>query len=128
MKHLALLIALFIIIVGIAVFVSPELLTTIGRYVITPAGLYAVGAVRVGIGVVLMMVASMSRTPRMLRALAIFVIAAGLATPLFGVDRARAILDWEAGQGDVLRRCAAVLMLAMGSGLAFTVASGRRPA
>jgi hypothetical protein len=126
MKHLALLIALFIVIVGIAVFVSPNLLTTIGRYVITPAGLYVVAAVRVGIGVVLMMVAPISRTPRTLRALGIFVIVAGLATPLFGVNRSLAILDWEAAQGDALRRCAAVAILAMGSWLAFTVASGRR--
>jgi hypothetical protein len=106
---------------------TPDGLVTIGRYVVTPLGLYAVAAIRVGIGLVLMLVAKSSRAPRTLRALGAVVLIAGLATPLFGVDRARAILDWEATQRTALIRVAAGLVVAIGAFIAFAVASGRRP-
>jgi hypothetical protein len=53
---------------------------------------------------------------------------AGFATPLFGVDRTRAILDWEAAQGTALLRSVAVLLMAIGGSIAFAVAGGRRAA
>jgi hypothetical protein len=128
MRLLALLVALFIMVVGIVGVVAPDRLMTVGQYVITPVGLYAISALRVGMGLVLMLVAPISRTPKTLRALGAVVLVAGLATPLFGVDRARAIADWGATQGTALLRGAGGLMLAIGSFIAFAVAAGRRPA
>ena len=128
MRPLALLVALFIMVIGIVGIVAPDRLMATGRYVITPAGLYAIAALRVGMGLVLMLVAPISRTPKTLRALGAVVLVAGLVTPLFGVDRARAIADWGATQGTALLRGAAGLMLAIGSFIAFAVAAGRRPA
>jgi len=128
MKFLALLLALFVIVVGIAGVVRPEILITVGRYVITPAGLYAVAALRVGFGLVLIFVALKSRAPRTLRALGAVVVVAGLATPLFGVERARAIFDWEAAHGTALIRVGAGLAIVLGSFLAFAIAAGRRAA
>ena len=55
------------------------------------------------------------------------VLLAGLATPLFGVERTRAILDWESTQGTALIRIVAGLVLAIGGFIAFAVATGRRP-
>jgi hypothetical protein len=55
------------------------------------------------------------------------VLVAGLATPLFGVERTRAILDWESTQGTGLIRAVAGLALAIGGFIAFAVATGRRP-
>ena len=40
----------------VADVVAPDSLIAIGRYVITPAGLYAIGALRVAIGLVLILV------------------------------------------------------------------------
>ena len=37
-----------------------------------------------------------SRAPGILRAIGVAVVVAGLATPFFGVEAARARLDWEA--------------------------------
>jgi NAD(P)-dependent dehydrogenase (short-subunit alcohol dehydrogenase family) len=93
-----------------------------------PVGLYAVAALRVGIGLVLMLAARTSRTPKILCAFGAVVLVAGLATPLFGVERARAIFDWEATQGNALIRVGAGLVLAIGGFIAFAVAAGRRPA
>jgi len=81
----------------------------------------AVGALRVGIGIVLMLVAPVSRVPKTLRTLGAIVLVAGLATPIFGVDRARAVLDWEATQGTALIRLGAVLAVLAGAFVAFAV-------
>ena len=125
MRILALLIALFIMTVGVAGAFAPDSVTTVGRYVATPLGLFVVAALRVGIGLVLMLVARISRAPKTLRALGAVVLVAGLATPLFGVERARAILDWEATQGTVLIRVVAGLVVAIGGLIAFAVTAGR---
>jgi hypothetical protein len=128
MRSLALLVALLIMVIGIVGVVAPDRVMTAGRYVMTPVGLYAIAALRVGMGLVLMLVAPISRAPRTLRALGAIVLVAGLATPLFGVDRARAVADWAATQGTALLRGAAGLILAIGGFIAFAVAAGRRPA
>ena len=126
MRFAALLVGLFAIVVGIVGLVSPDSLLTVGRYVVTPVGLYAIAALRVSIGLLLMLVAPISRVPRTLRVLGALVLVAGLATPVFGVDRTRAILDWEATQGTALLRAGAVVALAAGGFIAFAVTGGRR--
>ena len=127
MRLLTLLVALFIMVVGLVGVFSPDSLITVGRYVVTPLGLYVVAAVRVGIGLLLMLVARISRAPRTLRAFGAVVLVAGLATPFFGVARALAILDWEATQGTALVRVVAGLLFVIGGSIAFAVGAGRRP-
>jgi hypothetical protein len=127
MRTTALFVALFAIVVGVVGIFLPDGLMTIGRYVVTPVGLYAIGALRVVIGLVLMLVAPVSRAPRTLRVIGAVVLVAGFVTPLVGVERTRAILDWELTQGTALVRVVAVLVLALGGFIAFAVATGRRP-
>ena len=127
MRVAAFLIALFAIVVGVVGIVTPDSLMTIGRYVATPVGLYVIAAIRVAIGLVLMLVAPTSRVPRTLRVVGAVVLVAGLATPLFGVERTRAILEWESTQGTAFIRVMAGLVLAIGGFIAFAVATGRRP-
>jgi hypothetical protein len=126
MRYLALLVAVFIVIVGVTGVFAPDTLLAIGQYAATPAGLYAIAAIRVAIAIVLIMVAPHSRSPRLLRALGAVVLVAGLVTPLFGVERTRAILEWESTQGTALIRVGAVLALALGGFLAFAVTPVRR--
>ena len=128
MRLLTLLFALFIMVVGLVGAFMPDSLITVGRYVLTPVGLYAIATVRVGIGLLLMLVAPISRAPKTLRALGAAVLVAGLATPFFGVARARAIFDWEVAQGTALIRVTAGLVFAIGGFVAFVVAAGRRRA
>ena len=128
MRFLLLLVALFIMVVGVVGIFTPDSLITVGRYVLTPVGMYAIAAVRVGIGLLLMLVARSSRAPKTLRALGAVVLVAGLVTPLFGAERSRAILDWEVTQGTALIRVTAALVLAIGGFIVFAVAAGRRPA
>jgi hypothetical protein len=96
MKSLAVVVAGVLVALGVGALVIPEFLIGIGRNMVSTTGLYAAGAVRVGIGLVLMLAARESRAPGLLRAIGTVVLVASVATPLFGVDAARARLDWEA--------------------------------
>jgi uncharacterized membrane protein len=124
-KPAVVLVALWIICAGVAGVVAPESAMALRRYVLTPAGLLVIASIRIAVGVLFIMVAPRSRVPRILRALGGFLLLAGLVTPLFGVERARAIADWEAAQSLTLIRTVAVLVAALGAMLAFAV-SGRR--
>ena len=127
MRLLALLIALLIMVAGLAGILAPDRLLALRQYVVTPVGLWVITALRVGIGLVLIQVARISRAPRTLRALGAVVIVAGLATPFFGVERSRAVLDWAATQGRALMLVEGCVALALGVFLAFAV-TARRPA
>jgi hypothetical protein len=126
-KSAALLVAVFIIVVGIVGLISPESGTTVRRlYFATPVGLYAAGAVRVAMGLVVILCAPTSRAPKTLRALGAVMCLQALAAALLGPERARAVLEWEAMQGPALLRVGAAVALATGGFVAFAV-SGHRP-
>jgi hypothetical protein len=127
MRIAALFVALFAIVVGVVGILLPDSLMTIGRYVVTPVGLYAIAALRIVVGLVLMLVAPISRVPRTLRVVGAVVVVAGFLTLLVGFERTRAILDWEVTQGTAFTRVLAVLILAVGGFIAFAVTTGRRP-
>ena len=121
MRIAALLVALFTIVVGMVGIVSPDIGMTLRRlYYVTPGRFYAAGAVRVAMGLVLILAASSSRWPRTLRALGAVVCLQGLAGTLFGPERARAIIEWEAMHTAFLRAGAAVALIT-GGFIAFAV-------
>ena len=122
MRIAALLLALFIIVVSIVGIVSTDYAMTLRRlYFATPSRFYAAGAVRVAMGLVLILAASSSRWPRTLRALGTMMFLQALAANLFGLERARAIMEWEAMQGTALLRAGAMVALAAGGFVAFAV-------
>jgi hypothetical protein len=128
MRIAALLVAVFTIAIGIVGIVSPDSLTTARRlYFATPVRLYVAGALRVAMGLVVILAARTSRAPKTLRALGAVMCMQGLAATLFlGPDRARAIMEWETMQGNDLLRVGAAVALAAGVFMAFAF-SGRRP-
>jgi hypothetical protein len=70
----ALFLALFAMVVGVVGIISPDSLTTVGRlYFATPVGLDAAGAMRVAVGLVLILAAPKSRAPKTLRTLGVVV-------------------------------------------------------
>jgi len=122
----ALLVALFTIAVGIVGIVAPYSGTTLRRlYYATPVRFYTASAVRLAMGLVLILAASAcSRWPRTLRALGAMMCLQALAATLFGLERARAIMEWEAMQGTTLLRAGALVALASGGFVAFAIAKG----
>jgi hypothetical protein len=103
MRSLALVVAGLVVVLGVAGVVIPEIVIATGRHLVSLSGLYAAAAFRVGVGLALILAARGSRAPGILRAIGAVVIVAGVATPLFGVEAARARLDWEAAHVGFLR-------------------------
>jgi hypothetical protein len=121
-RSAALLVAIFTIVVGIVGVISPASLTTIRRlYFATPAGLYSAGAVRVAMGLVVILAAPIARAPKTLRAVGTVMCLQALTALLLGPDRARAVLEWETIQDIALLRVGAAVSLGIGAFVAFAV-------
>jgi len=126
MRIAALLVALFTIVVGVGGLVSPERGTDIRRlYFATPVRLYTAAAVRVAMGLVVILAAARSRAPKTLRAMGTLMCMQGLTATFLGPDHARAVLEWEAMQGAALLRVGAAVALAAGIFLAFALTGPR---
>ena len=115
MKYLAWLLAAFAIAAGVAALVAPGMMLTLRSFAATPGALFVFVVVRVATGVVLIMAAPASRAPRTLQAAGAVLMLVGLVTPLFGVERTRAVLAWEAAQGPLLMRFGGVVVVALGA-------------
>lgn len=96
MRPLVLVVAGVIVVLGLAGVVIPDSVIATGRSLVSPSGLCAAAAFRVGVGLVLILAARASQAPGILRAIGAVVLVGGVANPFFGVEAARARLDWEA--------------------------------
>src|SRR4051812_9994014 len=120
MRITALLLALFIIGISLVGIVGTDTAMTIRRlYSATPSRCSAAAALRIPMGLVLILAASISRWPRTLRAFGAVMCMQAIAAHLFGLERARTIMEWEAMQGTALLRAGAVVALASGVFVAF---------
>ena len=126
LRIVALLIALVTIAVGMLGIISPDRVITLRRlYYATHGRFYAAGAIRLAMGLVLILAASSSRWPRTLRALGALMCLQAFAANVFGFEHTRAIMEWEAMQATALLRAGAVVALAGGGCEAFAV--GKKP-
>jgi hypothetical protein len=125
MRLVGLVLGALVILAGAISFMAPDLRLSLEGSMMTPAGLYAIAAFRLAIGLVFVLAAPASRAPRTLRVLGLIVIIAGLATPWFGVARALAVVNWLASAGPLWTRLDAGVGMALGS---FIVYVFRMPA
>lgn len=125
MRLLSWLVAFLLLAVGAVCTALPGAMLAAAPYLLTTIGLYLVGALRIGAGVVMIGAASPSRYPRMLQAFGVLFIVAGVATPIFGVDRARRMMELGASQGHLLIRAAGLVILAVGAFIAHAVTPPR---
>src|SRR5262245_35166159 len=125
MKFLTVLIGAFVLVVGFAGVIAPSALLRAADYATTPIGLYAAAAIRIGIGIVLMLVAPPTRAPKLIRVFGAIAVAAGVFTAFVGVDRARAIVAWETARGTTLIRLSALVALLSGGFIVFAVTRRR---
>ena len=121
MRPLALLVAFVLLAVGTVCAVFPGVMLAAAPYLLTTTGLYVVGALRLGAGVVMLWAAGASRFPRVLRAFGVLFIVAGVATPIFGVDRARGMMELGVAQGQLLLRAAGLVIFSLGAFVAYAV-------
>jgi hypothetical protein len=125
MRFLGLAVGMLVILGGAICVVAPETLLSLVRPLVSTAGLYAIAAVRIALGLALMFAARESRAPRAIRVVGAIVISAGFATPFFGVERTRDVLNWGSGPGLMYLRLAACIAIALGG---FLVYAFRSPA
>jgi len=119
MRLLGLVAGALLIVAGAISFAAPDLRLSLERSVITTAGLYTIAALRIAIGLGFMLAASASRAPRTLRVLGLIVVIAGLSTPLFGVARAQAVVNWLSSAGPLWMRLDALVGMAFGGFLVY---------
>jgi hypothetical protein len=123
----AFLVAVFTIVLGIVGVVSPEYGTMVRRgYFATPITLYAAVALRLVMGLVVILAAPSSRAPGTIRALGAVMCLQALTATVLGPDHARAVMEWETMQGAALLRVGAALALAAGGFMVFAL-TGARP-
>jgi len=116
-----LLIALFTIAVGIVGIAYPDSMTTLRRsYFASPGRLYVAGTIRITMGLVLILAASDTRWPLMLRVFGVMMCLQGLSATLMGAEHARVILEWESVHTALLR-VGAIVALVTGGLVAFAV-------
>lgn len=130
MKTLALVLALFILGIGVVGIFVPACLVWIAEHSVTPSAFYLIGAVRVAFGFLLIWVASASRSPRALRVLGALILIAGISTAVTGlvaIERARTLIEEWLQLGSGVIRLTSVLLLALGGFVAYACAPARRP-
>ena len=121
------LVALFTVGVGVVGLVSHASLTAARRqYFATPARLYTAAAVRLAMGLVVILGATASRAPKTLRVLGALMCVQGLSATILGPEHARTVLEWETMRPALLRP-GAIVGLASGLFMVFAVTTGRRP-
>jgi len=128
MRSFGLVIGAFLILASAISFAAPDLRLALERSVMTPAGLYAIAALRIAIGLGFVLAAPVSRAPRTVRVLGLIVIIAGVSTPWFGVARARAVVNGLANAGPLLMRLDAVVGMAIGGFLVYVFRTPARRA
>ena len=127
MRIAALVVALFSVAVGIVGIVSPEFGTMVrGHYFASPATMYPAAALRLVMGIVVILAAGPSRAPKTMRALGGLMCLQALAATVLGAEHARAVMEWETLQGTAILRVGAAVALAAGAFMAFAL-TGSRP-
>jgi hypothetical protein len=128
MRIAALLVALFSIVVGIVGIISPEYGSMIRRqYFSSPVTLYPAVALRLVMGLVVILAAGASRAPKVMLTMGGLMCLQAVTATILGPDRARAVMEWETMQGTAILRVGAAVALAAGVFMAFAL-TGSRPA
>ena len=94
MALVALTLGIAIAILGAVGLIVPTVLLAMSRPFLTPAGPIAAVVLRLVLGTALFVAAPRSRAPKTIRFLGTIIFVAGLVTPLIGVERACAMVEW----------------------------------
>lgn len=125
LKLLTMVFGFAITALGVWGLVAPAALLAFARTLMTTEALYLVAAGRVIIGALLLLVAPVARTPRTLRVLGTVIVIVGVATPFFGVERSRVMLDWWVAQGASMTQTVASVAICLGLFLLYTLSTSR---
>ena len=107
--------------IGAWAVIDPRALEQFAEPFLTPTGLWMAVALRLAIGLLMIMAAAGSRLPTTLRVLGALIFLSGLALPVVGLDRMVSIATWGAAQSDLTLRLVGLVVAALGGFVIWTV-------
>lgn len=110
-RSLALIVAAFIVAVGVVGAVIPETVISFRAGAVSPASLAVEAALKIAVGLALVLAAPHSRAAGTLRCMGAVIAFGGMAVPLVGIDSARERLAWESAHLTFFRFEAALFVL-----------------
>ena len=114
-------VGLLLVFLGVVGIVSPPRVFEWVEHLRTRRGLMLVGALRLTIGVVLLVVAPQSRAPLYLQLFGLLSVLSGLAAPFVGVARVEALIRWWQARPAGLLRLWCLLVVAIGASFVWAV-------
>ena len=115
---------LLVLVSAVGILAPGMLLRTVDRVMDRRAGMVVAVAVRVVLGVALLLAASASRWPRVFQVLGWLTLAAAVVIPLLGRDRVSSVVDWMRGVHPILVQVWLVFGVLFGGMLAVGAAGG----
>lgn len=107
--------------IGVIGVIAPSVLAAMASALHGPLGLALATTIRLLLGAALFVAAPASRAPLAFRALGAATFAVGLLTPLIGVTRFDALLDWWATLDPILARTWSACAAAIGTLIAYGI-------
>jgi len=118
-------IGLLVLVQGLVGLLRPDGFVALVATLQVPPLIYLAAVVRVVIGVVLLLAASRSRSPMLMRGLGGLIVVGGALTPFLGVQFAQVVLRWWSEGGDGMVRAWATFALALGAIIVYANCSRR---
>ena len=114
--------------IGAWAVIDPRALESFADLFLTPTGLWMAVALRLTVGLLMIMAAAGSRMPVTLRVLGALIFLSGLALPVVGLDRMLAVAAWGSSQSDLTLRLVGLVVAALGGFVAWAVLPARAEA
>ena len=113
-KTLLLLIAILLIALGLSGVLWPSGLMDLARWTFAPKGLYPAAAIRIVVGLTLLIAAGATATPKVVRVIGAIILVGGIATAFLTADCAQRLASWWLENGEDRLRITASIPLAVG--------------
>ncbi len=111
--------------VGLYVILQPNGLTQFAELFLSTTGLWIAVALRLTVGVLLLLSASTSRVPRTLRVFGVLFVVSGIVLPFVGLDRLTGIVEWGTSLDETVLRAVGFLAVALGGFFIWSVLPAR---
>lgn len=114
-----------VVCIGTWVVFDPARLIAYGYRFVSPTGLWIAVGLRLLVGVLLWITAAASRTPVVLRVLAVLFVLSGFSLVVLGVERLQGIVDWGSGLDELTFRGVGLVTALLGAFLVWSVSPRR---
>jgi uncharacterized protein YjeT (DUF2065 family) len=126
-RMLATILGFLMMLLGLCAVVVPDRVLPFARFTTTANGVYVAAAIRLAIGLILLMAAAGSRFPIVLRVLGGFALLGGIATLVIGVAGAQRIAEQMLPYATTAIRGIGAFLMILGAFVVYAVSGSRSP-